>query len=60
MTRHLFMVDRYDEHGDVEAEPVVAHLNGGTLRLELDDGVLLDIEVQDLAVALALEEIKAA
>lgn len=58
--RVLLMADRWDEHGDVEAEPVIASVHDGSLRLELDDGVRLDVQLADLMAAVAADDLREA
>lgn len=53
--RHLFMADRYHANGDVEAEPVIATVTKGRLRIDLDDGTVLLVDIDDIVLGMALD-----
>jgi len=46
--RLMVMADRVERGGEIEAEPVVLELVGGVLRLALDDGGVLALDVEDV------------
>ena len=48
MTERLLMADR-THGGEIEAEPVVAAVDGDRLRLVLDDGDVIDLDRSEVA-----------
>lgn len=55
MTRLMVMCQR-GAGNDIEAEPIVASLDGGMLTLELDDGDRLVFDLDEILLAQGVED----